>query len=60
MKAARGRGVRPGPKLSRQQIDHARKLIEDGKLSLKVSEKKVAPLARAGIGQLAEKMIQSR
>jgi|SRR5208283_139390 len=33
MKAARARGVRPGPKrkLSRQQIDHARKLIEDGK-----------------------------
>jgi Helix-turn-helix domain of resolvase len=32
MKAARGRGVRPGPKpkLSRQQIEHARKLIEDG------------------------------
>jgi DNA invertase Pin-like site-specific DNA recombinase len=33
MKAARARGVRPGPKrkLTRQQIDHARKLIEDGK-----------------------------
>lgn len=33
MKAARARGVRSGPKpkLSRQQIDHARKLIEDGK-----------------------------
>jgi DNA invertase Pin-like site-specific DNA recombinase len=32
MKAARARGVRPGPKpkLSRQQITHARKLIEDG------------------------------
>lgn len=32
MKAARARGVRPGPKakLTRQQIDHARKLIEDG------------------------------
>lgn len=32
MKAARARGVRSGPKpkLSRQQIDHARKLIEDG------------------------------
>jgi DNA invertase Pin-like site-specific DNA recombinase len=32
MKAARARGVRPGPKpkLSRQQIEHARKLIEDG------------------------------
>jgi DNA invertase Pin-like site-specific DNA recombinase len=32
MKAARARGVRPGRKrkLSRQQIDHARKLIEDG------------------------------
>jgi DNA invertase Pin-like site-specific DNA recombinase len=32
MKAARARGVRPGPKvkLSRQQIDHARKLIESG------------------------------
>jgi DNA invertase Pin-like site-specific DNA recombinase len=33
MKAARARGVRSGPKpkLSRQQIDHARKLIEEGK-----------------------------
>ena len=33
MKAARARGVRSGPKpkLSRQQTDHARKLIEDGK-----------------------------
>lgn len=32
MKAARARGVRPGPKpkRSRQQIDHARKLIENG------------------------------
>jgi DNA invertase Pin-like site-specific DNA recombinase len=32
MKAARARGVRSGPKpkLSRQQITHARKLIEDG------------------------------
>ena len=32
MLAARARGVRPGPKrkLSRQQIEHARKLIEDG------------------------------
>jgi DNA invertase Pin-like site-specific DNA recombinase len=32
MKAARARGVRPGPKpkLSRQQIDHARKLIDSG------------------------------
>jgi len=32
MKAARARGVRPGPKpkLSRQQIDHARKLIDEG------------------------------
>src|SRR5216683_5477749 len=32
MKAARARGVRPGPKpkLSRQEIEHARKLIEDG------------------------------
>jgi DNA invertase Pin-like site-specific DNA recombinase len=32
MKAARARGVRPGPKrkLSRQQIEHARKLIEGG------------------------------
>ena len=32
MNAARARGVRPGPKpkLSRQQIEHARKLIEDG------------------------------
>ena len=32
MKAARARGVRPGPKpeLSRQQIEHARKLIDDG------------------------------
>ena len=31
MKAARARGVRPGPepKLSRQQIEHARKLIEN-------------------------------
>jgi AraC-like DNA-binding protein len=33
MKAARARGVRSGPKpkLSRQQIDHARKLIGEGK-----------------------------
>jgi DNA invertase Pin-like site-specific DNA recombinase len=33
MKAARARGVRPGPKpkLSRKQIDHARNLIEEGK-----------------------------
>jgi Enterobacteriaceae phage serine recombinase len=32
MKAARARGVRPGPKpkLSPQQKDHARKLIKDG------------------------------
>src|SRR6516162_2222656 len=32
MKAARARGVRSGPKpkLSRQQIEHARKLIEEG------------------------------
>ena len=32
MKAARARGVRPGPKpkLSRQEIEHARKLVEDG------------------------------
>jgi DNA invertase Pin-like site-specific DNA recombinase len=31
MNAAQARGVRPGskPKLSRQQIEHARKLIED-------------------------------
>ena len=32
MKAARARGVRPGPKpkLSRQETEHARKLVEDG------------------------------
>jgi DNA invertase Pin-like site-specific DNA recombinase len=32
MKAARARGVRPGPKLtlSRQLIDHARKIIDSG------------------------------
>ena len=32
MKAARARGVRPGPKpkLTRQQIEHARKLIAEG------------------------------
>ena len=32
VKAAKGRGVKFGrkPKLSRQQIDHARKLIDDG------------------------------
>jgi len=40
MKAARARGVRPGPKrkLSRQQIDHARKLIEDGKRREEVAD----------------------
>lgn len=32
MKAAKGRGVKFGrkPKLTRQQIDHARNLIDDG------------------------------
>jgi DNA invertase Pin-like site-specific DNA recombinase len=40
MKAARARGVRPGPKrkLSRQQIDHARKLIEDGQRRVDVAD----------------------
>ena len=39
MLAARARGVRPGPKpkLSRQQIDHARKLIDAGEDRQKVA-----------------------
>ena len=43
--AAGARGVRPGPKpkLSRQQIDHARKLIDDGQ-----RREDVADLFRVG------------
>jgi DNA invertase Pin-like site-specific DNA recombinase len=40
VKAARARGVRPGPKrtLSRPQIEHARKLIEEGKRRVDVAD----------------------
>ena len=40
MKAARARGVRTGPKpkLSRQQIEHARKLIEEGRRREEVAD----------------------